>query len=290
MSPVGLLSRLVSAVTDARRASLIRIIIGIDAVLRGAEAREIMLKVSAPTALQLPIFDWLRVPAQPWLDLFIGAWVLLAAAFAVGWRTRWAGFALFAVMFASLFFDQQTFSNHLHFISIIVLLLSLAGAGARYSVDARMGRGALVIPEWPLTLLKIQLSLLYFFGSLSKINAVYLSGVVLESNLKDSSLISLPPELRTLEVCAILSVISVVADMALAFGLWLRRFRMATAVAGIVFHFMMVALLTSNLAGQLSMFAVACIALYLLFFPTRAPSPRILAETQARNPSVALRA
>ena len=66
--PVAVLYRIVSTVTDARRAGLIRIIVGADAVLLGVEARNTMVDVAAPNALQLPVIAWLRIPSQPWLD------------------------------------------------------------------------------------------------------------------------------------------------------------------------------------------------------------------------------
>ena len=265
------LLRVVSAVTDARRASLIRIVIGMDAALRGEEARNVMQAVAHPNKLHLPYVFGLGVPPQPWLDIYAVAWILLGVAFAAGWRTLWTGLALSAVMFSSLLFDEQTFSNHLYFISIIVLLLALAGAGGRYSIDSWRGRGSAFVAQWPITLLKLQLSLIYFFGAVSKINPIYLSGVVLERNLHAGGLITLPPELRTMTICAVLSAASVAIDLALALGLWLPRFRAITAAGGIVFHIFMVSLLTANLSGQLAMFAVACMALYLFFFP--APMP-----------------
>src|SRR4051812_5471184 len=107
--PLSPLQRIVTEVADGRRPALIRIIIGIDAVLRGFEARNIMLAVAAPNALQLPLYPWLGIPPQPWLDIYIGAWVALGIAFALGWRARWAGLGLFALTFVSLCFDQQTF-------------------------------------------------------------------------------------------------------------------------------------------------------------------------------------
>ncbi len=260
------LLRVVSAVTDARRAAIVRIFIGIDAALRGVEARRVMVAATQADRLQLPYFGWFRIPPEPWLDIYTGAWIVLGIAFATGWRTLWTGLTLALVIFVSLLLDQQTFSNHLHFISIIVLLLSLAGAGGRYSIDAWRGRGSAVVAQWPITLLKIQLSLLYFFGSVSKINPTYLSGAVLQSNLQVGGLITLPPELRTLSICASLSLASIVVDMALAIGLWIPRLRVITAAAGIIFHIFMVSLLTADLSGQLAMFAVACMSLYLFFF------------------------
>jgi Vitamin K-dependent gamma-carboxylase len=250
-------------------ASVIRIIIGADAALRGLEARRVMLAVWEPGKLQLPFFDWLTIPPPPWLNLYAVLWITLALAFCVGWRTRLVGIALAATMFASLFFDQQLYSNHLYLISLIVLLLAVANAGARYSVDAWLGRGAATVAEWPLTLLKIQLSLVYFFGAVSKINSVYLSGVVLYLNLRPGGLVSLPVSLRTLQTCAVLAAASVIVDMGLAFGLWLWRFRALTVVVGVLFHLTLILLLTSDLAAQLAIFAVACVSIYPLFFTTQ---------------------
>ena len=55
-------------------------------------------------------------------------------------------------------------------------------------------------------------------------------------------------------------------ELALAIAFWIKRLRQGAVVAGVLFHFTMVLSLTPLVAAQLAIFAVACIAIYPLYF------------------------
>ena len=97
----------------------------------------------------------------------------------LGLRTRLCGTILTLSMAYTLFFDQQLYSNHLYLATLVVLLLTIADSAARWSLDARrLGRRDLIL-EWPTLLLKIQISIVYFYAALLKINPQYLSGTMI---------------------------------------------------------------------------------------------------------------
>jgi hypothetical protein len=136
---------------DARPVGWVRILVAADCIVRGFEAWRILERVLAPENLRLPYISWVVAPSHNFLPVYIVAWVAAAAAFAVGWHTRIAGFLLCALMGYGLVIDQQTYSNHLYLLSLMVLLLGIADSGRAVSVDAR-GRGASTIAAWPVTL------------------------------------------------------------------------------------------------------------------------------------------
>jgi predicted DCC family thiol-disulfide oxidoreductase YuxK len=68
------------------------------------------------------------------------------------------------------------------------------------------------------------------------------------------------------------AVLSIVIELWLAGALWSRRWRGRAASVGIAFHLGLVLSLTADLAVQLGVFALATVALYLLFFE-HAPHP-----------------
>jgi hypothetical protein len=52
----------------------------------------------------------------------------------------------------------------------------------------------------------------------------------------------------------------------LAGAFWIRSLRKAAVVIGLLFHLVMVSTLAPEVAAQLAIFAVACIAIYPLYF------------------------
>src|SRR4029079_19384281 len=102
------------------------------------------------------------------------------------------GVILTLSMAYTLFFDQQLYSNHLYLATLVMLLLTIAESGARFSLDARWAGGRDLILEWPIVLLKIQISIVYFYAALLKINSQYLSGVMLATFWPLNQLAALP--------------------------------------------------------------------------------------------------
>ena len=86
--------------------------------------------------------------------------------------------------------DENLYSNHAYLLVLVAFLLVLADAGATLSLDSRLGwKTASTIPNWPLTLIRIQVSLMYLFTGLAKLNAVFLSGQILEADSRLPALI-----------------------------------------------------------------------------------------------------
>ena len=165
----------------------------------------------------------------------------------------------------ALIIDQQTYSNHLYLLSLIVFLLTLADSGRALSIDAR-GQDAPSIPAWPVTLLKLQVSIVYVFAALSKINVVYLSGVVIYLSLQPSLKMLVAGHAATPVLMMLVAVFSVLVELWLAVALWRRKWRSAAVVVGIAFHVGLIVLLTWDQAVQLIVFTIGMASLYVLFF------------------------
>jgi len=121
---------------------------------------------------------------------------------------------------------------------------------------------ALFAQEHQRTLLRAQLSIVYGFGALTKVNGTYLSGEVLEVWLARSPLfggLALPTWML---VSA--AVLSVLCEGFLAVGLWFVRTRVVAVVVGIAFH---AGILIAVPDGPtLAIYAGTMFALYWLFF------------------------
>lgn len=267
--------------TNARQLAVARILIGVNAAFAALEAARMLPRLLTPIVVKVPFSPLVPVLPSSALVPFIAVWLLAAAAFALGWKTRAAGSVLALVTGYTLVMDQQTYSNHLYLLFLVILLLTVADSGAAWSLDMRLAtRDARLaarseVAGWPVLLLKIQVTLVYFFSALAKITPQYLSGEVLSRSLKQGGWLAVPESWRTPEAMNVLAVASIAAELFIAFGLWTPRLRFAAIVAGAGFHLLILAVLDSSRLS-LGIFALAMFAVYLLFWdrkPAVSPPP-----------------
>jgi uncharacterized membrane protein YphA (DoxX/SURF4 family) len=239
-------------------------IIGIDCFIRAVEGWSILSAV-VRWPLRFPYGFGMAPMTVGAVMPFCVTWMAAAALFAVGLFTRTAGIVLATVLLYALFIDQQTYSNHQLLLGIVVLLLVWANSGNTRSVDSRL-RGPRRIPMWPVFLLKVQLSIVYFFSAIAKVNATYLSGVVIYGSLRDDGLFALPTALRQPPVLATMAVMTVVVELFLAVAFWSAVWRRRAVMIGIAFHAGLVLLMLPSQSMLLLVFGIAMTALYLPFF------------------------
>ena len=262
-----LLSRVLGLRASARLVAVARIITGIAATLAAFEMWRLVRRLLIPTVIKLPYLEWLPLLPSASVKPFILLWVVAAIAFAVGWHARIAGAALVSAIGYSLLMDQQVYSNHLYLLFVIVLLLTIVSNGPRAGRESLVG--------WPIWLLKIQVSIVYIFSAIAKLTPQYLSGEVLTQSLKLEGFFTVPVSWRLPVAMQVSSVIAIAAEIFVGLGLWSRRLRPAAAIVGVFFHLFIIAALDSSRLS-LSIFALAMIGAYLLFFDRTAPDPALL--------------
>ena len=233
---------------NAQQLAAARILIGINAAFAALEASRMLPRLLTPLVVKLPFFPWLPVLPSSALPLFLAVWLAAALAFALGWKTRIAGAVLTLVTGYTLVLDQQTYSNHLYLLFLVILLLTIAGSGT----------------AWPILLLKIQVTIVYFFSAMAKITPQYLAGEILTRSLKHEGWLAVPEPWRAPAVMSLLAVASIVAELFIAFGLWSPRLRLPAIIAGTGFHLLIIAVLDSSRLS-LGIFALSMFAVYVLF-------------------------
>jgi hypothetical protein len=260
----GLMQRVFALRTNAQQLAAARILVAVAAALAAFEAWRMLSRLLRPLILRVPLLPGLPALPSSALAGFIAVWLAAALAFALGWRTRVAGAVLTLVAAYTLFLDQQTYSNHLYLLVVVLLLLTISDSGAAGSLDARRHRPAGEVAGWPVLLLKIQVSIVYLFSALAKITPRYLTGDMLAVSLKEEGWPVLPAAWRTSSTMSALAWASIVVEIFIAFGLWSSRVRPFAIVAGIGFHILILAIVDSSRLSLL-IFALPMFAAYLLF-------------------------
>ncbi len=257
------LDRLLAGRVGSRPVGILRVAIGAAALLKALNLWGPVARTTQPAFLDLPHFGWVPHPPAGLVPLLMGLWILAALAFTVGFRTRAAGSLLTAILVYVLLLDQQLYSNHLYLLAILVFLLTLADAGACASVDA-IGRGTRErVPGWPVLLLKLQISIVYGYAVIAKLNASFVSGSVLATHLRPDGPLTVPAPLVTFPVMYALSLVALFTEGFLAVALWLPRARRSAFAVGLALHLGMVVMLSPPF--ELTIFALETLALYILF-------------------------
>ena len=113
-------------------------------------------------------------------------------------------------------------------------------------------------------LLCLMLSTMYFWAALDKVRAPFLNGDELGRLVlyyfTDSDWPTFP---GFAAIMAGLGIGTVVLELALAFGLWSRRFRVPLMVAGVALH------VGIYFTLQVYTFTLSTVLLYLMFFPAQ---------------------
>lgn len=258
------LLRLVRARIDPRPLATTRILLAAAALLKSAHLAFLMPALAEPGAIRLP-HPWSPLPELgPMLAWGVVAVAGVAAlALALGQHSRTAAVTLAGALAVALAADRQLYSNHLWLLICLSALLALTDCGAARSLDSRRRGSIEPVQAWPVRLLQIQLSVVYAFAAVTKLNPDYLSGRVLGAYLR--------PAFADLGAgpLAALAVASVSVEAFLAVALWLPPLRRFAFALGIGFH--LAILLSIESALPLTVFGLVSVAVYPLF--SAAPRP-----------------
>jgi hypothetical protein len=120
--------RLAGLRANAQQLAVARILIGLNAAFAALEASRMLPRLLTPIVVKIPFSPLVPVLPSSALRLFLAVWLVAALAFALGWKTRVAGGVLALVTGYTLVLDQQTYSNHLYLLFLVILLLTIRTA------------------------------------------------------------------------------------------------------------------------------------------------------------------
>lgn len=281
MRPLAALKALPDTEAASLPIGLARAGLGVATLLGAAEMARGLKALHTPGVLRIPRFESLPVLPQSAVAVFLGGWALASIALLLGWHTRTAGVLLIGFQAYALALDHQLYSNHLYLMALFTLLLTLADSGASFSLDAHRRGSVPYIPAWPVALMRVLISIVYSFAVLAKLNAFFLSGIVLRQNMKVPGMEHLPNW-----VFMILALASVATEAFLAYAFWRKRLRVFAFLVGLGFHVTIV--FTMWLFPDLLTFAVIMGSAYLAFFSRFRPAELGLALPDRDGEGLAL--
>ena len=254
----GALTRWLSATRPARAVGLFRIGVGLAVVARGIKTcRDLYLLGHDPTVVPARMLDWVpRIDTPLQIAVVTAVWMLAATGLTLGIRARSCAGVLCAMSIALHLVDQNLWGHHVYFMTLVLLLMTMADTGAslsrRWLADGQPERD---VEAWPLWLVQVQLTLAYLFTAVAKLNPAYLDGEVLQRAMAlPGAWVWLTPWI---------AVLALGAEFFIGVALWVPALRPWAFLAGLVLHGL-VPVLMGPYAG-LVVFTILVWSVYLLF-------------------------
>jgi hypothetical protein len=270
------LDELVTRRVSMRAVGLLRALMGVVVI------RHLWPEVTAPTVavsrFHVVWGSWLPVP-DPVIYRLIGwAGMVAGAAMVVGLACRVATSTALAVTAYLLALDITGFAHNRAFLIWLLFGLSLLPTDRAFSLDVRRGgHGSEEGPYWPVFMLRVVVSSVYFTSGFTKLlDPDWRSGLVLWDRVNrfehaipfDGWLADLITS-RTLH--HLLSPSAITLELFLAAALWHRRTRLAAMWVALVFH------ASIELVASVQTFSYSAIAALLLWVTPSAGDRSLLA-------------
>jgi len=251
---------------DSRPVAFVRIVVGIASVLLLVETRTTLQSVAAGR-LAVPSFAWSPRITDPLVDIYSVVGLACAVALIAGVLPVVACLGVAATQATAMLTDQQTYSNHLVLLIAICTFLALANPGGAWTLTR--GIASSRSPYWPLFLIQTQISTMYFWTAISKINPTFLDGLMLQISMRPQfALVVGDLQLK------VMAIVTIVTELFLAAGLWFARLRPFAFVIGFGLH-TSIALTLLN-PYPLIPFGLMTLSAYLFFLRLPEPNGRIV--------------
>ena len=120
-------------------------------------------------------FSWIKPTGNFTYLLFIICGIT-AFFLAIGYKYRLSSIAFFLTFTYIELMDKTTYLNHYYFVSVISFILIFLPGNAFFSVDAYKNPKIRFekIPSWNIDILKLLLTIVYFYAGLAKLNSDWL--------------------------------------------------------------------------------------------------------------------
>lgn len=264
---------ILTQVIDPRPLAAARILVGLVSLGFTFEWIRVLVRASSGKYLAMPVIAGWPPPAPELVWALVGLSLGASTAMVLGLAGRLPAVTIALTTAAVLLADQQTYSNHMVLLMMLALFLGASGSANAWALPRRFRPAQ--VPYWPVFLIKVQITTLYAWTAVAKVNPQYLSGEVLGEYLHSWA----PIPDNSLSAVAVLSVAT---EAFLSISLWIPKAQKVSFVVGAGLHIGIVVLLGSP--APLIGFGMLMLSGYVLFaWGEVGPGP---AEKPSRQPIV----
>jgi predicted DCC family thiol-disulfide oxidoreductase YuxK len=269
LSALSLLFKHIDEKTQPQPIGLARIGLGLTAIMIALVTHRDILSLMEPGTLQIPVFSWVPVLSKTSLYFLTAFSLTVSILFTIGAFARFAGFSIVVLILYRHLMDWGLYQNYTVMLALFILCASLGNSGSAISVSSRPPAS---VPLWPQTLIKFQVSVIYFYTALSKCNSLFLEGRVFRHSLTWLAPLD-HPALWT--ACAITTI---VLEFAFVICLWLPATRAWMIALGTAFHLGI--LFSFGFISSYIGFTIEFISIYLLYLQPKPGSLRVVWDEQ----------
>lgn len=173
--------------------------------------------------------------------------------------------SLFALLWTASYLMQKTnYNNHYYLLVLLSFLMVIVPAHryASYDVKRKPGIRSLTCPRWCILLFAVQMSLVYFYAGIAKLNPDWLAANPMTTWMKaKSDFVIIGPLLALPLTPWILAYGGIAFDLFIAQGLWFKATRKIAFICAVFFH------LVNSAVFQVGIFPFLGIAATIFFFP-----------------------
>lgn len=199
--------------------------------------------------------NWMYVP---WLAIIVCLILII-----IGKYYRVAITSFFILFSYTELLDLTNYLNHYYLITLLSFIMILLPMNASFSLDARCWKQPATVPRWTLTVLRLQIGMVYFFAGLSKIKYDWLiKGEPLKIWLGACQNIPIVGKWLAMPVTAyVFSWVGMLFDLTAVFFLLNKKTRPYEYGVIVIFHLMTLWLF------YIGIFPLIMMGAALIFFP-----------------------
>lgn len=202
----------------------------------------------------LPPLSWLSPPSSTHIYFTLSLCLVANLLFIFGVKPLFTGSITALGLLSTFAIDLRIYGNHVYLIAVLVSIIAfgLERTDTGYRLGP-LGVGAI----------RLQLSIVYLFAALSKLNVFYLSGESLNNLWSKQGLLPLPDDFRVWWILSIPATFAVLLEAALALLIWIPKYRLPVMCCGVIFHCIVI-MITPN--PDFAVFTLVMLICYLSFF------------------------
>ena len=248
------------AEAGSRPLALARIAMGIAAFIRAGAQYETLRSLLNGGSIRAGRVAWLPALTEGTLLPFMAVWMLACVSFAVGFKTRLSGGLIAACIAYQIAFDQNLYANNFYLMLLIVFLITVADSGRSFSVDRRLSHGGReLVARWPTLLLRLQISIVYFYTALMKVDSTFLTG----EPIARSTWLGAYLEKTAVPMAAAYATVGL--EFFLPIALWIPSLRRAAVALAFLLHFHIFVGMNARFTVIMLTFGITTLAPLLLF-------------------------